>query len=212
MRMVWMMTLHNIIKNDKWLIVFPYDKSFIFYDLLNAYFERNNITTKNEILFFLAQASRESDGFKQLVENFNYKPERAYQVFKNKFKDFEECTLYCKDPIKLASKVYANRFGNKNEESQDGWKFIGRGLFQITFRDNYQTCGLALNLPLTKQPDLLKLPLNAVKSAIWYWQSRGLDKLSLENDFFSITKKITGSINDNEARLKIYEKLKSFTE
>jgi putative chitinase len=93
-----------------------------------------------------------------------------------------------------------------NVESGDGVRFKGRGLIQITGRDNYRACGQVLDLPLIDNPELLETPENACRSAGWYWQSRGLNELADKGDFLLITKRVNGGTNGYKDRLAYYER------
>jgi putative chitinase len=107
----------------------------------------------------------------------------------------------------LASgKDYEGRKDLGNVESGDGVRFKGRGLIQITGRDNYRACGQVLDLPLIDNPELLETPENACRSAGWYWQSRGLNELADKGDFLLITKRVNGGTNGYKDRLAYYER------
>jgi putative chitinase len=107
----------------------------------------------------------------------------------------------------LASgKDYEGRKDLGNVESGDGVRFKGRGLIQITGRDNYRACGQVLDLPLIDNPELLETPENACRSAGWFWQSRGLNELADKGDFLLITKRVNGGTNGYKDRLAYYER------
>ena len=97
----------------------------------------------------------------------------------------------------------AARLGNTPEDDDDGRKYKGRGLIQITGHDNYRICGEALGLPLLNSPELLELPNYAAKSAAWFWESHGLNELADSGDFQRITKRINGGLNGYSDRLKL---------
>jgi putative chitinase len=107
----------------------------------------------------------------------------------------------------LASgKDYEGRKDLGNVESGDGVRFKGRGLIQITGRDNYRACGQVLDLPLIDNPELLETPENACRSAGWFWQSRGLNEIADKGDFLLITKRVNGGTNGYKDRLAYYER------
>jgi putative chitinase len=99
--------------------------------------------------------------------------------------------------------------GNGNEASGDGWRYRGRGVFQLTGKNNYQACGTALNIDFINSPELLEQPVNAFRSAGWYWTSKNLNSLADNGDFITITKKINGGTNGLDARLKYWAAAKS---
>ena len=112
---------------------------------------------------------------------------------------------YARKPRAIASRVYAGRFGNGNEASGDGWMFRGRGLIQVTFRDNYRQCGDVLGCDLEGDPGLLAEPLMAALSAGWYWNSRGLNALADDGNTEAITRRINGGTNGMEDRIALYD-------
>lgn len=100
----------------------------------------------------------------------------------------------------------AVRLGNTPEDDDDGERYKGRGLIQITGTDNYRQCGAALQLDLLAHPELLEEPLNACRSAAWFWKSRGLNELADRGDFKLITKRINGGYNGYQDRLAYYSR------
>ena len=107
----------------------------------------------------------------------------------------------------LASgEAYEGRDDLGNTESGDGRRFKGRGLIQITGRANYNTCGQALSLPLLDSPELLEEPVNAARSAAWFWDSRHLNELADRGDFKTITRKINGGLTHYAERVELWER------
>jgi putative chitinase len=125
-----------------------------------------------------------------LEENLNYSPERLTKVWPSRFPDLTIATKYGYNPQALANKVYAGRLGN-NQES-DGWKYHGRGLIQLTGRENYERCGSSLGVDLIGNPDWLLDPKYAALSAGWYWNKHGLNELADAQEHGIITKRING--------------------
>lgn len=165
-----------------------------FYEGLLSTFERCEISTPERQAAFLAQVAHESGGFSRLVENLNYSAQALLKTFPRRFPDLEVATRYERQPAKIANHVYAGRLGNGDESSGDGWHFRGRGLIQVTGRDNYRVCSIALfgDTRLLSTPELLEQPVFACESAGWYWQSRQLNQLADTGRFDDITKKING--------------------
>jgi putative chitinase len=151
-------------------------------------------TTDERQAAFLAHCMIESEGFTKLEENLFYTtPARIDAVF-SAVKSLEEATLYVRNPQRLANKVYANRNGNGDEFSGDGWAFRGRGLFQLTGRANYKAAaeGVGLGSVYLQRPELVAQPSDAALTACWYWQSRGCNQLIDAGNFDSTTRLING--------------------
>lgn len=159
------------------------------------------ISTPKRLAAFIAQLGHESDDFSRLSENLYYSDaERVARIFRSGFdnnknkviepSEIEFARAYTRNPEKLANRAYALRGGNGNESSGDGWRYRGRGLIQVTFRDNYRKCGAALGLDLLTNPDLLLQFAPAARSAAWYWQSTGCNELADIDDFNTITRRI----------------------
>lgn len=140
---------------------------------------------------FLAQAAVESDELTHLDENLHYKsPERVRAIFKRYFVDLSDADVrgFAESPEMFASRVYANRMGNGPEASGDGWKFRGRGIFQLTGRANYAAYGAQF----AASPDLVSTEKYGADSAGWFWSGHGLNAMADSQDFRGITKAING--------------------
>lgn len=157
---------------------------------------RFDITTPHRLAAFLAQAAHESIGFTRLVENLNYTTaQRIRDVFPKYFPTAVHAEPYVRQPAKLANKVYANRNGNGSIESGDGWRYRGRGLFQLTGRGNYQSAAIALQLTLVETPDIVERQDVAALTAGHFWDARGLSPLADEHTleaFDKISYRING--------------------
>ncbi len=171
---------------------------------LNGAMGRFDIGTPKRIAAFLAQVGHESSRFGALSENLNYSAQGLLATFKRYFTP-AQANQYQNKPEAIANRVYASRFGNGNEASGDGWKYRGRGLIQITFRDNYRACGTALGLDLDATPDLLTHPDNAALSAGWYWHAHGCNALADAGDIERITRAINGGLNGLAQRKAFYD-------
>ena len=117
-------------------------------DAINQTFEYFDISTPEQQASFLGQCGHESNGFTALVENLNYKAESLCKVWPKRFPTLDAAQPYNRNPEAIANHVYASRMGNGDEESGDGFAFRGRGLIQLTGRDNYRACGEALGVDL----------------------------------------------------------------
>ena len=157
------------------------------------------IDTDDREAMFVAQAAHESGGFRHLVEHLNYSPTGLLSVFGRYFTPAEAST-YSHQPQKIASRVYANRMGNGDEASGEGWQFRGRGIIQLTGRQLYDRCGRGLGVNLVDAPELLEQPLYAALSAAWYWHVNGLNDLADSGSFAAITRRINGGLTGEEDR------------
>lgn len=174
---------------------------------LNKVLPEYEINSPLRIAHFLAQILHESGHLKYKSENLNYSAQSLLKVFPKYFKDTIDANNYARQPVKIANRVYANRMGNGNEASGEGWKFRGRGLLQLTGKSNYIECGKFCKLDLIQFPDsILGDPELNIKVACWYWSSRGLNQHADRNDITTITKKINGGLNGIEDRTKILSK------
>lgn len=146
--------------------------------------------TKRQAAHFLAQTGHESLDFKALEENLNYSKERLLVVFPKYFRNVD-VSQYHRNPVAIGSRVYANRMGNGPEESQEGYKFRGRGLLQVTGKNNYTACSKYLfnDLSLLNNPEKLVEKKYAISSALWFWHANSLASI---DDIVLLTKKING--------------------
>jgi len=168
--------------------------------VLNASMGEFAIDSAVRMAAFLAQVAHESNELRTLVENLNYSAKGLRSTFGKYFPTEEIAVAYAKQPARIASRVYANRLGNGDEASGDGWTFRGRGLLQLTGRSQYRFVGEQLALPLEDRPELLEQPGAAARSAAYFWRSNGLNALADvsgdlvhdDEDFIAITKKVNG--------------------
>lgn len=158
-----------------------------------------------QVASFIAQTGHESMDYNVLEENLNYSADGLRRIFGKYFRTVNP-DLYARQPKKIASRVYANRMGNGDESTGDGWRFRGRGILQVTGRDNYEKCSEYLfndRIVLLDDPDMLTEKEFAMKSAIWYWD---INKLKHVTDFTLLTKKINGGTHGLEDRVARYER------
>lgn len=157
--------------------------------------------SKRRLAAFLAQALHESNLFRDLVENLNYSnAERVATIFRSGFdtnrdgkisaEEIAFATRYVRNPEALANRAYANRGGNRGEASGDGWRYRGRGIFQLTFHDNYLKAEEWIGQPYTLDPDLVAKPPDACMTAGHYWSTNKLNALIDAGDFDGCTRKI----------------------
>jgi putative chitinase len=140
-----------------------------------------------------AQMGHESGSMTRFSENLNYSAEGLVKTFEKYFPTKSSTVGYANKPEKIASKVYARRYGNGNEESGDGWKYRGRGPIQITFASTYAECGDFLNLDLTEHPELLLIPEHGARSACWFWAVyKQIDMMPDRSNVEAVTKRING--------------------
>jgi putative chitinase len=164
------------------------------------------ITTRARIAAFVAQASHESQGFTRLEENLYYSTaERILQVFPSRVADLADAARLIRNPQGLANRVYANKLGNGDEASGDGWRYRGRGLFQLTGRANYMAAGDAIGMDYKREPDLVGQPLHASLTAAWFFATIGGNELADSSQIDEITRKINGP-----ARLALDERRSRF--
>lgn len=164
----------------------------LFADPLSAVCALFDISTPVRLAAFLAQCLHESGGLVHTEENLHYsKPERIRQMWPTRVASLGDAAKLCGHPQDLANTVYSLRNGNGDRASGDGWRYRGRGLFQLTGRHNYADAALELARPYIEQPDLVALPSDACATAAWYWHA---NKLNLLADA-SNTKAITWAIN-----------------
>lgn len=177
----------------------------------NTFFVRYEIITPERKAAFLAQIGHESNHLKCVEENLNYSAAGLRQTFGKYFPTDEAAIRYARKPEQIANIIYAGRMGNGGVESGDGWRYRGRGLLQITGRENYSYLGKLTGADLLTYPEKLTLPKLAVQSACLWWQSKGLNTLSdnVGNEVFQqITHTINGGLNGLSDRLEIWERAK----
>jgi putative chitinase len=169
---------------------------------LNTTFDRFDISNPFRQAAFIGQAAHESGNFKMLVENLNYRAETLMKVWPKRFPTLEFAKQYERDPKKIANSVYANRMGNRDEASGDGFRFRGRGLFQTTGHAGYYHAGQALGEDFVMQPDLVATPQYAALTAGFFWSTHKLNQYADSRDYKMMTKKINGAYIGLEDRMK----------
>ena len=176
--------------DHKWLA--PLEETFVKYD----------ISTPQRQACFIGQCAHESGNFKTLQENLNYSAEGLMKTWPSRFPTKEVADQYARQPAKIAGKVYNGRLGNTSEEEAS--KFLGRGLIQLTGKENYEHCGLGIDADLLVDPALLLDPRYAALSAGWFWNKKGLNALADSSDIETMTKRINGGLiglDDRKAKI-----------
>lgn len=170
------------------------------FDSINIAAEKYVINTNRRISTWIGQLMVESGGFKILEENLNYSAKRLLEVFPSHFDD-SSVFEYANFPGKIADRVYANRMGNGDEASCDGWHYRGRGLIQLTGKSNYQNATKALGVNFVNNPDLLLDPDNAAMVAAWFFSSHDCNELADNESYVRITELINGGVNGLDDRI-----------
>lgn len=171
-------------------------------DPLNETFERYGINTPIRQASFIGQCGHECANFKILEENLNYRAETLMRIWPKRFPTLEFAKQFEKNPKKIANTVYANRMGNRDEASGDGWRFRGRGCLQTTGSANYFHAGKALGVDLIMEPDLLSTPKYAALAAGFFWDTHKLNEFADQRSFVKMTKKINGGTIGLDDRIK----------
>lgn len=169
---------------------------------LNETFEKYEINTPKRQACFIGQCMHESGGFKILQENLNYSAAALMRTWPSRFPDLDTADKYAHNPELIASKVYAGRMGNTTPE--EAGKYIGRGLIQLTGKENYANCGVGIGVDLLGHPDWLATPKYAALSAGWFWNKKGLN--ALVDDIETMTKRINGGtigLDDRKAKINM---------
>lgn len=174
------------------------------HDALSILLPDYDINTPKRIAAFLAQCAHESGGFKFLKENLNYRAESLMRVWPRHFPNIEIARQYAHNQPKIANRAYANRMGNGNEASGDGWRFCGRGLIQLTGRNNYEAFAESIETPVDEIPEYLMTFEGAVQSACWFWETNNLNQWADKGDIVMLTKRINGGSIGLQDRIKHY--------
>jgi putative chitinase len=170
----------------------------------NETFTKYEINTPNRQACFIGQCMHESGGFKLLKENLNYSAKGLVATWPSRFANLEYAAEYERKPERIANKVYSGRMGNT--EDGDGAKYIGRGLIQLTGKDNYKAVTEALSVDLLATPHLLEEPRYAALSAGWFFNKKQLNLLADVMDIETMTKRINGGsigIADRTAKINM---------
>lgn len=160
------------------------------------------INTPLRLAHFLAQCHHESSGFKVVEENLNYSEQGLLKTFKKYFTP-EQAKEYAHNKVKIASRVYANRMGNGDEASQEGWLYRGRGYIQLTGKDNYAALDKQIPGDILKNPDLVATSYPML-SAAWFWDHNNINDLCDNGNVIDVTKKVNGGLNGVDDRWDLF--------
>lgn len=166
------------------------------------------INTPQRMAAFLAQCAHESGGFIAIKENLNYRWQSLRKIFPKYFPTDELAQDYASRPNKaeaIANRVYANRMGNGPEDSGDGYRYCGRGLIQLTGKDNYSWFAASLQISPEEASQYMETFEGAAQSACWFWETNGLNKWADQGDILTLTKRINGGTIGLEDRKRHYE-------
>jgi putative chitinase len=162
------------------------------------------INTPKRLAAFIAQCAHESGGFKFLRENLNYRAESLMKTWPKHFPTLDIARQYERNPEKIANRAYANRMGNRDEASGDGWRYLGRGLIQLTGKENYQWFAASLEMEVEDLPEYMMTFEGAVQSACFFWETNNLNQWADKGDIVMLTKKINGGTIGLPDRIKHY--------
>jgi putative chitinase len=177
------------------------------YSALEQLLPDYDINTPERIAAFVAQCSHESGGFRVLKENLNYKAATLRKIFPKYFPTDAIAAQYAALPNKqeaIANKVYGGRMGNGPEESGDGFRYCGRGLIQLTGKNNYEEFAMSIETPVEEIPEYLATFEGAAQSACWFWEKNNLNKWADTGDIKELTRRINGGYIGLEDRIKHY--------
>ena len=177
------------------------------HQVMSVLLPKYEIDTADRIAGFIAQCGHESLNFRVLEENLNYSAKGLDAVFPKYFKKAgRNSAVYHRDPVAIANVVYANRMGNGDTHSGDGWKFRGRGVVQLTGKNNVGRFGDSIGKDIDETIDHLSTKYGALESACWFWNSRNLNAVADDQDVLKMTRMVNGGTNGLEDRKHHYKR------
>jgi len=162
------------------------------HEALDQLLDDYDLNTPLRVAHFVAQCAHESGNFVFIKENLNYKAASLQKIFSKYFPTADLAAQYANKPERIANRIYANRMGNGPETSGDGYRYCGRGLIQLTGKDNYTFFAGSLNIPVEEASDYLATFEGAAQSACWFWEQNNLNRFADANDVKGLTKAING--------------------
>ena len=179
------------------------------YEALCSVLPDYDINTLPRVAAFLGQTMVESAGYTAIKENLNYRPESLIKLFGSHFPGgLAEAQHYCAQPNKqeaIANRIYANRMGNGDEASGDGYRYCGRGLIQLTGKDNYTRYAQGTDQSVEDAAEHLTTFEGCVQSACWFWEANNLNDVADAGDMKLMTKKINGGYIGLDERVAHYQ-------
>jgi len=179
-----------------------------FVEPLNQTIQLYDIDTVDRLAAFLSQIGHESGGFMFTKENLNYSADSLRRVFGKYFPNTVIANVYARNPQKIGNRVYANRMGNGTEDSGDGYKFRGRGLIQITGKNNYTAMAEDFSMTVDELIEYLETDEGACLSAGWFWDTNGLNVIADKQDIVSLSKAVNGGTKGLAERITLYKNAK----
>ena len=170
--------------------------------VFNETFERWGISTPRQQAAFLGQCGHECGNFTKLEEGLSYAADRLMKIWPKRFPTMEIASKYARNEKALANFVYANRMGNRDEKSGDGYRFRGSGWLQLTGHDNFYHAGKACGVDFVMNPDLVRQPKYAALTAGWFWSIHDCNRLAEAANWVALTKKINGGTIGLEDRIR----------
>jgi putative chitinase len=167
--------------------ILPRCDAALFIDAFNAACTEFAINTPLRQAAFVATIGHESSHLTVLEENLNYSADALFKLFPAHFPNLINAQAYARHPEQIANHMYANRGGNGDEASGDGWMYRGAGAIQLTFRDNQKACGDYFGIDLANMPTWLRTPAGAVRSAAWFWWTRRVNDWADNVDFDGVS-------------------------
>lgn len=177
------------------------------YDALCQILPEYEINTPQRVASFIAQCAHESGGFRFLQENLNYRAESLVKTWPRHFPSLEIAKQYQRKPEKIANRAYANRMGNGDEASGDGWRYLGRGLIQLTGKNNYTFFAASVGIEdMDECAEYLGTFEGAIQSACFFWEQNKLNKWADNGDIVTMSKRINGGTIGMDDRIMKYNK------
>ena len=170
--------------------------------VLDQLLDDYEINTPLRVAHFVAQCAHESGNFVFIKENLNYKAASLQKIFGKYFPTAELAAQYANRPERIANRVYANRMGNGDETSGDGFRYCGRGLIQLTGKDNYTFFAGSLDISVEEASEYLATFEGSAQSACWFWEQNKLNRFADANDTKGLTRAINGGYIGLEDRMK----------
>lgn len=180
------------------------------FDSLNTMLPKYQITSLVRVAHFISQCAYESHDFTRLEENLNYSEKALNRVFRRYFGEYpkKNAADYARNPEKIANYVYMDKYRKYkmgNIYDGDGWKFRGRGIKQLTGRDNYTRFGRTIGMSAEQVVDYIETKNGAIESACWFWDVNRLNSIADTGDVAKVTKVVNGGINGLDDRRRRYK-------